>query len=181
MATPKLPFDSVEDRFMERTRALHSSMVQRFSEKRNKNGRIIRIGRKVPFTLPELCEWLSRRLGGENGVVKCRFCAEWLSVDTLVLDHSIPVSQGGSLEFDNLDIICKRDNDSKGGMTAASYEKLLDWSALNLPPACRNNMLHRLSIAVQLAAQRRWDIVKQAKEKSRQPTAVAVMEDDPNF
>jgi len=177
-ATPHLPFQSVESRFTVKSQQLYNSMAQRFKEKRDKRGCVLRVGRTVPFTLAQFRAWLLEQLGGENGVVKCTYCADWLSIDTMVLDHEVPIKQGGSLDLDNLDLICKNDNQAKGGMTGESYQRLLDWSATNLPPACRADMLHRLAIAVQLAAQKRWEIVSKNKKKSS-PVPVAVEEDVP--
>jgi 5-methylcytosine-specific restriction endonuclease McrA len=173
MATPKLPFDSVEDRFMQKSRELYNNMKQRFSEKRNKRDRIIRVGRTLPFDLAQFRLWLAHQLGGENGVIKCRYCAQFVTIDDMVLDHAMPLSQGGSIGFENLHILCKLHNDQKGGMCSACFDALLNWSAGCVVPAgihneCRNEMLHRLAIAVQLAAQRRWDIVKKAKEQAKQ-------------
>jgi hypothetical protein len=37
--------------FHVRSSSVHSSMVKRFAQKTNKNGRVIRVGRIVPFTL----------------------------------------------------------------------------------------------------------------------------------
>ena len=164
MASPQLPFEEVSSNFTAKSRQTYANMKARFAEKQNKKGRITRIGREIPFSLEEFRGWLLVKLGGENGAVKCRYCAEYLTADTMVVDHSVPAAQGGSLDLDNLDLICKRDNDQKGGMCADSYESLLDWSALNMRSACRGNMLHRLAIAVQLAAQQRWQIIQKAKQ-----------------
>jgi HNH endonuclease len=151
-------------------------MVKRFAERRSKKGRIIQIGRQVPFTLDEFRAWLITKLGGDGGgVIKCRYCAEWLTMDTLVVDHATPTSQGGSLDFDNLDVICAADNQRKGGMCAECYQSLLDWSCggntqiINgLHPACRENMLQRMQSAVSLGAWQRREMARQAKAQPKQ-------------
>lgn len=168
-ATPMLPLKSVESRFTVKSGQMYDSMRKRFAERKSeKTGRITQIGRTLPFSKEQFRDWLIVKLGGEGGVIKCRYCAMWLSINEVVLDHADPVSQGGSLGLDNLDLICHADNSQKGAMRAESYEALLEWSALNMRPACRADMLHRLAIAVQLAAQKRWDIIKEAKKKSQQ-------------
>ena len=178
MATPHLPLDTVEDQFDEKVNRIFYNMRSRFKEKTNKRGRVIRIGRVVPFSKEQFAGWLLRKLGTPGGVVKCVYCADWLSLDNLVLDHRMPVALGGSLDLDNLDLVCKLDNDQKGGMCGHCYQALLDWSAgerrfVAVHPECRKDMLQRLSIAVQLAAQQRWEMAKRAKEKQKQTAAQA--------
>ena len=163
---------SVESRFTARSGSIYDGMKQRFAERKSeKTGRITQIGRPVPFTKEQFRGWLIQKLGGEGGVIKCRFCAAWLTIDDLVLDHADPVSQGGSLDLENLDLLCKLDNDAKGSMCAECYQALLDWSVPGnrqivngLHVACRQDMLHRLAIAVSLAAQQRWQIMQRAKK-----------------
>lgn len=165
-ATPNLPFKAVESRFKTRTRDVYTAMGKRLAERKSaKTGRLLQVGRQVPFSLDDFRDWLVLKLGGEGGVVKCRYCAEWLTIDNLVIDHADPISQGGSLCLDNLDLLCKFDNDAKSAMTAKSYQALLDWSLTGMAPACRQNMLHRLSIAVSLAAKQRWDMAKKHRQQ----------------
>lgn len=174
MASPQLPFAGVDRRFTQKSGDLYDSMVQRFKEKRDKNDRVTRIGRELPFDKARFRQWLLAKLGGSGGVVKCLYCAEFLSIDTLTIDHREPVKQGGSLGLENLDLVCDQDNQQKGGMCGDCYLKLLNWSAGESPargglhPECRKDMLHRLAISVKLAAQQRFQIAKAAKEKAKQ-------------
>ena len=41
-------------------------------------------------------------------------CTECEEVDSLSIDHIIPLSKGGSDELDNLQLLCKKHNSSKG-------------------------------------------------------------------
>lgn len=186
MTSPQLPFAQVDTEFVKKSRQTYANMKARFTEKRNKKGRITRIGREVPFTLEEFRDWLLLKLGTEGGVVKCPYCAAFLSINEAVVDHRIPASQGGSLDLGNLDLICKQDNDQKGGMCGECYQELLEWSAVGasygdhspgVHPACRQNMLHRLAIAVQLAARQRAEMAKKFKAASR--TTPELVEEEP--
>lgn len=183
-ATPVLPFTSVDKRFNQRSSAIYFAMANRFAERKSKKGRITQVGREIPFSLDQFREWLILKLGGENGVVKCPYCAEWLSIDTLAVDHVIPASQGGSLDLGNLDTICGRDNQQKGGMCGECYQRLLDWTAVptavagGLHPACRGNMLHRMQVAVSLGAWQRREMARNAKKEARKPSPTRVPVED---
>jgi len=187
MATVRLPFDSVEARFTQRTGYIYDSMAKRMREKRSGTGRVLRVGRQIPFTKQEFREWLVSKLGGENGVIKCRYCAEYLSVDTFHVDHAIPIKQGGTLGLENLDLVCELDNQQKGGMCFTCYSRLLDWSAggaidsafvPGLHPACRADMLHRLAIAIKLANRAKRDIAQKKSAEQKQQGGAAINADN---
>ena len=49
----------------------------------------------------------------------CQYCGRMLPVDTLTLDHVVPVRYGGRKEWDNIATSCVRCNRRKGGRTPA--------------------------------------------------------------
>jgi 5-methylcytosine-specific restriction endonuclease McrA len=110
-----------EKAFEERMYSLYSSMKARFKEKRNKRGKIIRIGRELPFDCLDFKVWAEKKLGGKAGAVQCRYCRTWLTALDVGFDHLEPVSQGGSLGLDNLDACCKTCNNLKGNLTYATF------------------------------------------------------------
>lgn len=112
--------------FHTRTGSIHSSMVGRFKQKLNKNGRMIRVGRIVPFSLAEFRRWLLDQLGGKpEGSTRCAYCGTPLFADSLRIDHKIPASRGGSLDLSNLACSCDRDNRMKGQLTDSEFRALL--------------------------------------------------------
>lgn len=52
--------------------------------------------------------------------IKCALCQRVFPADSIVIDHIIPVSKGGSGSTDNLRYVCKRCNRIKGIDTDAS-------------------------------------------------------------
>lgn len=111
--------------FLARTSSLYSAMKQRFSEKRNKVGRIIRIGRELPFTRDQFQNWVAMKLGGTEGAVQCRYCRVWMTALDIGFDHVEPVSQGGGLGLDNLDACCDACNRLKGNLTYRTFMWLI--------------------------------------------------------
>lgn len=168
MATAKLPFSAVGSDFKAKSRQTFSNMQARFSEKRNKHGRIIRIGRELPFDLEQFRAWLLTWLGSEGGVVRCSYCSAWLDISTIVVDHRVPVNRGGDLGLDNLAVCCKSDNDIKGQLTESEYCKLIAFLQSELAGVAEQNIKQRLASAVQLAAQQRWQIIQRAKQAKKQ-------------
>ena len=168
-ATPTLLFNSVERQFTQRTGSIYDSMVKRFRERKSeKTGRITQIGREVPFTKEQFRDWLRKRLGGEGGVVQCEYCSTYVSAADLVIDHKVPPSRGGSLGFENLAIACSTSNNEKGRMTATGYIALRTWALVNLDPEDCKDLLSRLASQVQLATQKRWEMMKRFKQSKKQ-------------
>lgn len=125
--------------FHVRTASIHSSMVKRFAQKENKRGRVIRVGRIVPFTLAEFRLWLLEQLGGKpEGSTRCVYCNCPLFADTLRIDHKIPVSRGGELGLSSLAVACDRDNRMKGSLTDSEFRAL----QVALGDLLRNGSLH---------------------------------------
>lgn len=105
-----------------RSAGIYSAMTKRFSEKRNKNGRVIRVGRELPFNLREFREWILDQLGGDStGVVKCAYCSTFISSFDFRVDHKTPISRGGELSLGNLALTCASSNTEKGELTAPEY------------------------------------------------------------
>ena len=114
--------------FMKRTSVIYYSMVKRFAERRNKRGRIIRIGRQLPFTLAMFRDWVSDQLGGTpEGATRCRYCGRFLTAMDMQCDHVHPVEQDGSLALENLAPCCAMCNRLKGSLTEATFLGLLSW------------------------------------------------------
>jgi 5-methylcytosine-specific restriction endonuclease McrA len=111
--------------FHTRTASIYSSMTKRFATKTNKRGNIIRPGRLVPFTLAEFRLWLMEKLGGKpEGSTRCAYCNTPLFADTVRVEHPVPVSRGGVLDFSNLVCACDRCNRMKGSLTDSEFKAL---------------------------------------------------------
>jgi 5-methylcytosine-specific restriction endonuclease McrA len=70
-------------------------------------------------TIPELEKWLTR------GEYICYYSGAVLTLDTVTVDHKVPVSKGGSNELDNLCIASNHMNTAKGNLTAEEFMDLL--------------------------------------------------------
>jgi 5-methylcytosine-specific restriction endonuclease McrA len=94
----------------------------------------------VPFTLTleTLREMVTAAVGKP-----CPYCQEVLTLRTFSADHKTPASAGGSFDADNFEIICQRDNETKGRMLAHEYAILI--STLKIfSEASRADVLRRL-------------------------------------
>ena len=117
---------------------------------------LVRVTRKgfygLPFTKAAFRERVLAALGGGcDGLVRCRYCGGFFTLEQIGVDHAIPLSRGGSVDLDNLEFPCRADNNRKGSLTPDEYLKLLDFLEKQIPLA-RQDVLHRLEISVQLAA-----------------------------
>ena len=123
---------------------------ERVKEKRNKRGKIIRIGRVLPFDALAFKGWMLGVLGGTpDGAVQCRYCKVWLTALDVGFDHVEPMSQGGGLDFSNLAPCCNPCNRLKGGLSYSTFIWLLDeMNCAGLPShmtvADRKNLESRL-------------------------------------
>jgi hypothetical protein len=122
-----------------RSASIYSSMKKRFQQKVNKKGRIMRIGREIPFTLTDFRAWLIEQLGGSTeGMARCAYSGVPVTALDLRVDHDIPVSRGGDLGLCNLRITTDTANREKGGLTGEEYRNLLS----NLEGLLQRGLLH---------------------------------------
>lgn len=116
-----------EQAFHVRTGSIYKHMSSRVAEKRNKNGKLIRVGRVLQFTLQEFRSWLTSQLGGSrDGCVPCSYCRRPLTSEDLRIDHATPLTRGGALDLGNLACCCDVCNRAKGQLTAGEYVVLQD-------------------------------------------------------
>lgn len=107
---------------------------------------------RLPFDKEALrAKLLSVMDGQYDGYFRCRYCTGYFSIEQISIDHALPLSRGGGAELDNLDFPCRGCNDIKGGMTPEEYLLLLEFLNTKIPLA-KNDVIHRLRIAVKLAA-----------------------------
>jgi hypothetical protein len=59
----------------------------------------------------------------------CAYCLQTLTVESLSIDHSYPLSLGGRSTLDNLKPCCKDCNQAKGELGAEEYKALRSLSA----------------------------------------------------
>ena len=125
----------------------------------------------LPFSKQTFRDYVLRQLGGRyDGAIQCRYCKAWLTIDTLALDHEMPLHRGGSVDLFNIGFPCQPCNARKGKLTPDEYLRLLDFLERETPLA-RVDVLSRLEKAVKLAAGMRRHamkakgVLKQAKKK----------------
>jgi 5-methylcytosine-specific restriction endonuclease McrA len=146
--------------FQRITEQRYRAMVRRFAARYNTRGHLIRPGFNVPFELQDFREWLRAGLGGEQGQAKCEYCARVVVLDTLEVDHRLPVSRGGSLTLDNLALACGPCNQQKGKMTALAFIQLLNFvhehelTYRDWDPIDAADLFGRLQIATRLCIDR---------------------------
>ena len=93
-------------------------------------------------TVADLRELLRQAYG-----TPCKYCGRRLDMNTLVLDHIIPISKGGSSNIDNLQIICKTSNGIKGALSEKELLLLLQWLD-TLSPEMKKDISVRLARGV---------------------------------
>jgi 5-methylcytosine-specific restriction endonuclease McrA len=124
-----------------------------YSRYRDMGDRVARkFGRKLPFTLEQFREWMLAALGNAvNGFFTCRYCLAIYGLDKGSVDHAVPLSRGGPVGLDNLELICEPCNARKGSMYPEEYFALLQFLEHAIPYA-RTDVLKRLQMANKLAA-----------------------------
>ena len=78
---------------------------------------------------------LRRRVIERDGL-HCVYCDDDLSNSEIHMDHVIPESQGGTTDYHNLQVTCRKCNLAKGVLSESEFTKKLKVRALNI--------LHRL-------------------------------------
>lgn len=85
-------------------------------------GRSKKYGVECNITVDELRELLYVYYG-----TPCKYCGKRLDMNTMALDHVVPISKGGTSNIDNLQIICRTSNGMKGSLNEDNFQLLLDW------------------------------------------------------
>ncbi len=110
----------------------------------------------LPFSRHDFRLHLLDAAGGRyDGFYRCRYCAGYFTIAEIAIDHAVPLMRGGGVESSNLEYPCKACNAAKGGMLPQEYEKLLRFLDTQIPLA-RQDVLSRLQMSIQLAAQSRY-------------------------
>ena len=139
------------ERFTQKAATVHKRNLSRFASRMYnrctqwKNSLVIRskkYGVPCNISVDELRELLYSEYGKT-----CRYCNKRLDMNTLVLDHIIPISKGGSSNLENLQIICSTSNGLKGSLDEPHFQILLNW--LNtIPEELRKDISVRLARGV---------------------------------
>jgi 5-methylcytosine-specific restriction endonuclease McrA len=139
------------DIFTQRAASVHKRNLKRFGTRMyNKctqwKASLIHRSKKygVPCTttLEELLEMMYAFYG-----TPCKYCGKQLTMNTMALDHIIPISKGGSSNIGNLQIICRTSNGMKGSLDEAYFYMLLEWLQ-TVPEDMRKDISIRLSRGV---------------------------------
>jgi hypothetical protein len=92
--------------FMRRTLSIYNGMKKRAAE----------LGKVFDLTLDELRNGMKPWIGSE-----CIYCDARLTINNITVDHSTPISRGGTFGLENLDFPCKPCNWQKGIMCAGEF------------------------------------------------------------
>lgn len=131
--------------FMEVTLRQYGNMKMRW-RKKMKNKDI-----ELPFNLTQFRDDILRVMGGkEDGAIQCRYCLTHFTIEGIAVDHAEPLSRGGSPGLENLEYVCRPDNNRKGEMNPSEFTRLLAF--LETIPLARISVLKRLEQSVSLAA-----------------------------
>lgn len=126
--------------FNTKTLSLYSGMQKRFGPKYYR-GKLVDPGRELPFTLPEFRHWVNEQEVC-TGVARCRCCGIYITLFTAGLDHSDPVSRGGSIGLENLNLeYCKDCNRKKGSLYIGEFEDLVDILNIRFEPAAKKYVM----------------------------------------
>jgi hypothetical protein len=141
-----------ENAFADRTSSIHGGMNGRLKERKNKKGVIIRIGRRVPFTLEEFRVWVKREIG--SGCTGCLYCGTPIDYINFVVDHRHPIARGGDLGLENLDLCCAECNNAKGNLTGSEFHALRVFLR-GLGPMAETDVFRRLKAGA-MGMRMRW-------------------------
>lgn len=118
-------------RFIEKAGEVHKRKLPKFADRMLKRadswkGSLVSRSKKhnveCNITLTELRQLLFDAYGTE-----CKYCGRILNINTLVLDHTIPISKNGASNLGNLQVICKKSNSMKGSLEEEGFNLLLEW------------------------------------------------------
>jgi 5-methylcytosine-specific restriction endonuclease McrA len=137
--------------FIRRTLSIYRHQVETYAERKDKNGRITRYAKQIPYTVAEFRAWVLQQFQGkEDGARQCPYCGTWIDVANFQADHCTPVARGGALGLDNLAACCERCNQIKDQLTVAEYLALRKFTAA-LGQTAETNILRRLEVYVKQA------------------------------
>jgi 5-methylcytosine-specific restriction endonuclease McrA len=120
-----------QEKFLEKIKLCHKRNLNKVVNKILKRADSTKIalvtrskkhGVECNITVEELRELLYKMYG-----TKCKYCDKILNINTLVFDHIVPISKGGSSNIDNIQIICKTSNGMKGSLSEENFQIVLDW------------------------------------------------------
>jgi 5-methylcytosine-specific restriction endonuclease McrA len=74
---------------------------------------------------------LRRRVIERDGL-HCVYCDDDLSNAEIHMDHVIPESQGGTTDYNNLQVTCRKCNLAKGVLSESAFTDKLRQRALNI-------------------------------------------------
>lgn len=108
-----------------------------------------------PFSLAQLRNHVYDAMGERyDGAIKCKYCGKVCDISEVEFDHGVPIERAGSLELDNIEFPCARDNAAKGLMTSHEFAELMLFLERVLPMA-RTDILHRLATYGKLVSGKR--------------------------
>jgi 5-methylcytosine-specific restriction endonuclease McrA len=112
----------------------------------------------LPFTLAQLRDFVLLELGGrEDGAIRCRYCGRMCDLAAIALDHAVPLSRGGWVGLNNIELPCAPCNAQKGEMTPIQFERLLEFLESDTMCTARPSILERLQAYSKLLANKRRD------------------------
>lgn len=79
----------------------------------------------LPFTRRKFQSWLWKQAGLQ--VILCPYCRAPIDVLSCQLDHKTPLIRGGGPELENLQLLCKGCNGSKGNFTHEEYSLIVQF------------------------------------------------------
>ena len=83
---------------------------------------------------PDCCpdDYLPFLNSSRNEAFNCKYCKNTASISFFVLDHVVPIKNGGKDELSNLQAICHRCNSAKGDKLESDFLKIpLPWNNQN--------------------------------------------------
>ncbi|MGH9522216.1 MAG: HNH endonuclease [Terriglobales bacterium] len=132
--------------FLKRTADVFRHLRDRVSEKRDRNLRLIRKGREVPYSLEQFRHFVRGHFPSDPynaWETNCRYCGGVVHLKSIVWDHEIPLSRGGVLALSNLAASCRDCNAIKGRLVPAEFRALME-GLRTFPEAARSDILGRL-------------------------------------
>lgn len=175
MSTPSLFPSQSKTLFMNTTLSRYRHMVERHERK----------GIPPPaFTLLELREHILEAMKDRyDGAIRCLYCGRVCDISEVELDHATPLSRGGWLDLENIDLPCATCNAAKGEATREEWTLFMEFLEKVIPLA-RPDILDRLAKYGKLvSAKRKSDMLLRnqglfpKKAKKEKPPMVRAIEE----